>query len=288
MNILFVCTGNTCRSPMAEAYLDSKTLENVNVKSKGISADGSAVSEKSVEAMRKIGIDISGLYSEQLDLGDIVWADKIICLSLSHKTVLRMYAKDEKITVLGDGIADPFGQGQEVYDECLSQIVAEIDELIAQGFFSEFQVVAMEREHIKEVAKLEKICFSEPWSENAILESFLAGTRFFVAIENGSVLGYVGISCILDEGYITNIAVFPEHRRKGVGKALIKRLFGLSRDEKLSFISLEVRESNEAAIALYQKFGFKIEGKRKRFYNNPKEDAFIMTKRFENNEDISY
>ena len=114
-----------------------------------------------------------------------------------------------------------------------------------------------------------------------ILESFVNGTKFFVATQNGEVLGYVGISCILDEGYITNIAVFEEHRKKGVGTALINRLFSLASDIKLDFISLEVRASNETAISLYTKLGFKQEGRRKNFYTAPTEDALIMTKRFE-------
>ena len=281
MNILFVCTGNTCRSPMAEAYLKSKNLPDVSVRSCGISADGSPVSQNSVKAMSQIGIDINGLCSERLSLSDFSWADKIICMSASHQVVLNMYTKPEKVFILGNGIFDPYGQGEEVYRLCRDEITAAIDKLTKEDFFSEMQVVKIEREHIKAIAELEKVCFSEPWSEETLLSAYKTGTKFFVAVKNNKVLGYVGISCIIDEGYITNVAVFPEYRRMGVGSALLNRIFSHACDEGLSFVSLEVRESNESAISLYEKFGFKIEGKRKNFYSNPSEDALIMTKRFE-------
>ena len=85
---------------------------------------------------------------------------------------------------------------------------------------------------------------------------------------------------MLDEGYITNVAVFPQYRKQGVATALIKRVFELAQEKKLAFVSLEVRVSNSAAIALYEKAGFKEEGRRKSFYRDPREDALIMTKRF--------
>ena len=280
MNVLFVCTGNTCRSPMAEAYLDSKNIDNLCVKSKGISADGSPVSENSVKAMADIGIDISGLVSEQLNTTDLIWADKIVCLSLSHKTVLKMYVSEEKITVLAGGISDPFGGDLEIYTKCRDEIVNAIDSLLEEGFFNEISVMAMEREHISQVAEIEKICFSEPWSEETVLDAFKTGTKFFVATLGSLVVGYVGISCIIDEGYITNIAVLPEYRNRGIATALLNRLFSLASDLDLSFISLEVRESNHNAISLYEKMEFKNEGLRKNFYSNPKENALIMTKRF--------
>lgn len=281
MNILFVCTGNTCRSPMAEGYLKSKGLKDINVKSCGLAADGSPVSENSAKACLEKGVDISNHISRTITAEDVEWADRIICMSESHKAYLEPYAK-EKLSVLGGGISDPFICPIEVYRDCRDEIFEAIDTL-----FPEFTVKPVEREHIKQIAVLEKICFSEPWSENVILEAFTNGTKFYIAEKDKKVLGYVGISCVLDEGYITNVAVFPEERKKGVATALLKRLFDLAKELDLSFISLEVRESNLSAISLYEKMGFSKEGVRKNFYRDPLENAIIMTKRFEKNEDIS-
>ena len=132
----------------------------------------------------------------------------------------------------------------------------------------------------KGIAELEKECFSIPWSENAVLESAAADTVFFVFCENGKILGYAGLQVVLDEGYITNIAVTASARGRGIGKALADALINFGKGKNLAFISLEVRESNTPAISLYTKCGFKDCGKRKSFYQNPKEDAIIMTKEF--------
>ena len=146
---------------------------------------------------------------------------------------------------------------------------------------NKIEISDMTPDKVRSVSEIEKICFSEPWSEDTILASIASGMKFFTAVENGKVLGYIGISCILDEGYIANVAVYPEARRKGVGEKLIDRVFALASDQKLSFVSLEVRESNTPAISLYEKLGFKTEGERKNFYRDPVENALIMTKRFE-------
>ncbi len=275
MNILFVCTGNTCRSPMAEGYLCAKNIKNINASSCGLFADGSPVSQNSALAMDEIQIDISSHISKQITKADIENADRIICMSPSHKQTLESIGVTNA-EVLGGGIFDPYGQDLESYRLCRDQIIKEIDKL-----FPNVTVSQIEHRHIKEIARLEKECFSTPWSEQTIEDAFKTGTRFFVAQKDNSVLGYVGISAILDEGYITNVAVFPEARQQGVASALLNSLFEFAKENSLSFISLEVRESNNAAISLYQKFGFKTEGKRKNFYSNPQEDALIMTKRFD-------
>ena len=129
----------------------------------------------------------------------------------------------------------------------------------------------------KELNLIEKECFSTPWSE----ESFKTAenTRFYLYFDGEKVVGYVGIYSVLDEGYITNIAVLKDHRKKGVATSLLKEL--TEKESALSFISLEVRESNAAAISLYTKFNFKKEGVRKAFYSNPKEDGLILTRRQE-------
>lgn len=274
MNILFVCTGNTCRSPMAEGFVNFK-FPNISAKSCGIFADGSAVSENSKNAMAEIGVDISSHISTPLTKELVDWADKIICMSPSHKQALESIGILDA-EVLGNGIPDPFGQNLDAYRICRDEIIKQINLKL-----SPFSVVEIEHHHLKDVAKLEEVCFSTPWSQKALTEAFMSGTKFFVAQKDNKVLGYIGISAIIDEGYITNVAVFPEYRNMGVATTMLEHLFEFAKKQNLAFISLEVRESNYTAISLYEKLGFKTEGKRKNFYTAPTENALIMTKRFD-------
>ena len=133
--------------------------------------------------------------------------------------------------------------------------------------------------HIEEIAKLEKECFSSPWSEDGLkseLDNNFA--RFYVAFSDGKIAGYIGSHNILGEVYITNVAVFPEYRRSGVGKALVKFLIDSVKAENAEFVTLEVRKSNLNAISLYEKCGFKKVGERRNFYEKPIEEAILMTK----------
>ncbi len=131
--------------------------------------------------------------------------------------------------------------------------------------------------HTGDIANLEKLCFSAPWSEKAITETMQGDSVFLVAEEDGKIVGYIGSYYCHPEGYITNVAVTPEMRRCGIGRALIEGLIARGRDLSLSFWTLEVRESNEGAIALYSSLGFERVGKRPRFYSNPEEAALLMT-----------
>lgn len=131
---------------------------------------------------------------------------------------------------------------------------------------------------VKEIAALEKACFSSPWSESALRETMAGETAvFLVAKIEGKVCGYIGAYYVMDEGYITNVTVSPAYRRRGVGRALIKELISRAEDLKLSFLTLEVRVSNLAAIALYSSLGFSKVGERPRFYKDPEESASLMT-----------
>ena len=142
------------------------------------------------------------------------------------------------------------------------------------------EIIKMTEEHISGVAQLERECFGEcAWSEKSLQESLQTdGANFFVALCDGEIAGYVGMNCVLDEGYITKVAVGGNFRRNGVADSLISRLDDCMVQQALSFISLEVRVSNLPAISLYEKNGYKNFGRRKDFYRLPTEDAYIMTK----------
>lgn len=135
--------------------------------------------------------------------------------------------------------------------------------------------------HIDGVCKIEEACFAHPWSRQSV-ESELANENsvFIVAVEGEKVIGYIGMSVVIDEGYIFNVAVNADFRRKGVGTALINELVTYGKKNNLCFITLEVRESNQAAISLYSDFGFIRVGERKNYYSDPAENAILMTKYF--------
>ena len=97
-----------------------------------------------------------------------------------------------------------------------------------------------------------------------------------VCSSDGQVCAYGGMMVAVDEGQITNIATHPDYRRQGYGKAIVEALIKYSKNNGINSISLEVRESNRAAIELYSRLGFKVEGKRKDFYTKPTENALIM------------
>ena len=131
-------------------------------------------------------------------------------------------------------------------------------------------------EHLDAIALLEQAAFAHPWSRDAL--ALLCGdTAFgFVCMEEGRAAAYGGMLTVLDEGQVTNIATHPAHRRCGYGAAIVAAMLEEARRRDLAFVTLEVRESNLPAIALYQKFGFEVVGRRPRFYTEPVEAALIM------------
>ncbi len=131
-----------------------------------------------------------------------------------------------------------------------------------------------------ELARLEAACFAHPRSEVAILGEIGQPERYLLvtAKQAGELLGYAGLEYVLDEGYLTDVAVFPAVRRRGVGRSLLLELERRGRELGLSFLTLEVREGNAAAIALYRSLGYKEAGHRRNFYTDPREDALLMTK----------
>lgn len=151
------------------------------------------------------------------------------------------------------------------------------------------RIVPMTADHLDDIARLEQICFSRPWSRRMLAEELENQcAAFLVALEPGTekVIGYAGLLVMADEGYITNVAVFPEYRRRGVAEQIIQVFCDFAQGNHLAFLTLEVRPSNAPAISLYNSFGFEEVGRRKNYYDLPREDALILTRYFLYEEDI--
>ncbi len=142
------------------------------------------------------------------------------------------------------------------------------------------EIVKMCSEHISDIARLERECFSTPWSENALSEELENENSHFLVAAGDEISGYIGVQEICGEAYITNIAVFGKFRKAGIGRALLKAACEGAEKRKCEFITLEVRESNFAAIGLYESEGFEKAGIRKNFYSEPTENGLIYTKNF--------
>ena len=142
-----------------------------------------------------------------------------------------------------------------------------------------YSITDASNRNLEALEELEQCCFSLPWTRE-MLESQLPDENhvFIVAVgESGELMGYVGMMTVLDEGYISNVAVSPAWRRQGVADSLIGELLTRAQERDLAFVTLEVRESNEPAISLYRKHGFLPVGLRRNYYEAPKENAIIMT-----------
>lgn len=137
----------------------------------------------------------------------------------------------------------------------------------------------MKAHHVPQVAELEKLCFSAPWSANSIAHELTTDYSFWlVAEDDGAVVGYIGSQIAFPEADVMNVAVRPEYRRRGVGQILVEALSTHLRNIDCESLTLEVRASNAPAIALYEKLGFAQVGRRPNYYRNPKEDALILRK----------
>ena len=146
-----------------------------------------------------------------------------------------------------------------------------------------YDIIPMTSAHLDQVAEIEQICFSDPWSRRMLsehLENECAATLVALG-EDGTIVGYAGLLVVLDEGYITNVAVRPEYRRQGIAGELLAVFRRFAESNNMAFLTLEVRDSNASARALYTKHGFAEVGVRKNYYDHPKENAIIMTLEFQ-------
>ena len=133
-------------------------------------------------------------------------------------------------------------------------------------------------EDVEGIYQLECISFADPWSRKVIEEEFHnPQANYLLAIEEGKIIGYVGVWVVFEEGQITNVAVHKDYRQRGIGAKLIEAMMTFGEAKGIAIYFLEVRESNAAAIGLYEKCGFKMSGRRKKFYTTPTEDALLMS-----------
>ena len=141
----------------------------------------------------------------------------------------------------------------------------------------------MNEAHISQIAALEAACFSAPWSEDCLRYELTNGLALWlVALEGERVAGYVGSQTVMGWTDMMNVAVDPDFRRQGIGEALVEQLTADLKEMGSSCLTLEVRESNTPAIALYEKLGFVQVGLRKNYYRNPRENALILRKEWDN------
>jgi len=135
------------------------------------------------------------------------------------------------------------------------------------------------KEDLDELMEIEKVSFPTPWSKESYLAELENDFSFYIAACcRGHLVGYAGMWIIVDEGHVTNIAVHPDFRRRGLGAKLLEELIRAAAERDIKGVTLEVRPSNTPALRLYRKMGFVPNGIRKGYYTDSGEDAIVMWK----------
>ncbi len=282
MKILFICTGNTCRSVFAQALMNKRCRHDkldIECDSAGVFAFvGDRAVDNTIEVLNEKGIDVSEHRTKRLSEYMAEEYDLFICMGQEHLEPTKALVGESKVRLFGEGIWDPEDDDISIFRLCADKIEREVKTLAKE--LSKLVIRPMTDEDVDFIAQTEKECFSQPWSADAVREELNnENSVFFVAEYLCDKVGYMGMHTVVDECYVANVAVVKKYRRRSFGKKLLRYAEEKARERGCAFISLEVREGNKSAIALYTSEGYEKAGERKNFYSNPKENALIMTKK---------
>lgn len=278
--ILFICTGNTCRSPMIEGYCRDQITKKqlpLEVKSAGICDDGNPVSEHAVTAMQEIGIDISNHTSTRLTPALCNWADRLYVMDRRHFDLLRMLGiPEDKMEILD--IFNPWHKDLETYRRARDLLIEKADTLLPAVHLEN-----LSSDTLKEATVLHASTIIPPWSETAMEAELHKETAVFRVAKNasGHVVGLCGMYTVMEDADIACIAVSEEVRRKKIGTLLLADAQKQAKKAGCLKLMLEVRASNSGARALYDSFGFSEDGVRPHYYTKPAEDAVLYSKSLE-------
>lgn len=284
--ILFVCSGNTCRSPMAAAILNSLGDADFLASSAGLQAfSGDEMSRNALEALLLCGtpehpeMPYSRHRSRPIHPLHLQEADLVVGMSARHSEILQAAFPEfqEKITHFPFDIPDPYGGDRHAYLSCLAKLRQGVHMLYREWKEDKNGIFPMISADIPAVLDIENKSFTVPWSEKSFCVSLENPcTHLNVSLLDGKVVGYSVHMVLFEDAELYNIATDSNHRRRGVGKKLLQNVIDNTQKRGGEELHLEVRYSNLSARALYESHGFQIEGKRKNYYQKPIEDAILM------------